>query len=142
MSNFESILDRPIGSTPKPKPIPIGTYLCVVKGFKVQNNVGPNKVDKITIECPIISPDADVDQGQLRDLPGGLSGKALLPQFWLTEEDIYKLESFLKDGLGLEGMSTKQGISQMSGRQVKIHTRHRAGDGDKIYNDCDMFARV
>lgn len=142
MSNFESILSRAVGTSPKPKPLPIGTYLCVLVSHKVDNHVGKNDSDKLSYVAKVLQPQGDVDAEQLAAVPGGWQNKSLVPQFWLTEEDIWRFEAFARDVGELEGLSNGEAISRMVGKQMLIHTKHRAGEGDKVYNDCDAFAKV
>lgn len=32
MADFTSILNKPMAETERPKPLPVGTYLCMVQG--------------------------------------------------------------------------------------------------------------
>lgn len=144
MSDFASILNRQIGSTPPPKPLPIGTYTCVIKEHKIEPKVGQNENALLTYVLTVISAQPDVDQSQLADVTGGVTGKTLRGKFWLTEDAIFRLENFLKDAVGIEGMSTAQGIPMAVGRQVLAHVRHNpAKDGSAtVYTEIDSFAKA
>lgn len=144
-TNMQSILDRQVGSTPPPQPHPIGTYLFAIKDFKIDKEVGQNKVDVLVYNVVTLAAQPDVDQGQLVSLPGGISGKTQRLQFWLTEDAIYRLERFLKDVMGIEGVTTKQGLTMAVGRQFLGHVKHKPNtkdDNAPPYGEIDSTAKA
>lgn len=142
MGTFSSILDRQTGTSPKPLPLPIGTYTVLAKSHKIDKQVGQNKNDRLTYDCAVLAPDQDVDPGQLAAMPNGLAGKTVKVQFWLTEDAAYRLEDFLQNIIGLTGMSNGQAVPLVCGKQFKVHIKHRPGENDMIWSDVDSFAKA
>lgn len=140
--NFSSILDKPVDAEAnRPKPLPTGTYTCIVDGIPRFDKSKQKQTDFVEFQLKPVSAGADVDQEALT-AAGGLS-KTIRTTFYLTEEAAFRLDQFLEN-LGLDkGISRKEGISMAPGRQVLAVVTHRASqDGTAIFAEVNSTARV
>lgn len=145
MSTFQEILTRPSSDTEKPKPLPVGTYLAMVKGQyeKVTAKTGTEGV-KFTLQ--LLAADEDVDETALAECLKGkpLSSRELKNTFWVTEDSAWRLGKFLED-LGFEpgAASYEQMMAAAPGQQVKVHLKHRASDdGSSVFAEISSTAPV
>jgi hypothetical protein len=90
--NFQSILNASPTEVERPKPIPTGTYLCVV-GDCESGESSQKKTPFIKFALKPIDAMADVDATALTAL-GGLEGKTLSITFYITEAAVYQLDEF------------------------------------------------
>lgn len=145
--NFSAILDQVVTEVVRPKPIPVGTYTCIIDGIpKIDKTKSADPTDVIEFNLKPISAGPDVDQAALTEALNGrsLSDVKLRATFFGTEAAIYRLDAFLIEHLGIEkGMSRKEMVSQAPGRQVLatvVHTPSK--DGQAIYANVGSTARV
>jgi hypothetical protein len=146
-ANFMEILNKPFDDIKPPKPLPVGTYLCLVDGQPDYRRLGKDQNGAAIFKFKPIQADADVDQA---DLLEALEGKALSEvsfqtTFWITEKALYRLKDFLNNALGIEGNGRQlpEVIPEAAGKQVKVTIGHRPGDdGKAMYADVKGFARV
>lgn len=145
--NFSSILDQPVNEIDKPKPLPTGSYIGIVDGIPVFGKSKQKQTDFVEFSIKPMSTKEDVDQIALAD---ALKGKALAEKklrltFYLTEDSVYRLDTFMFEHLdGIElGTSRKQAISMVPGKQVGVVIRHRASeDGTQIYSEIGSTFKV
>lgn len=145
--NFSAILDKPVTEVVRPKPIPVGTYTCIVDGVpKFDKTKNENATDTVEFTLKPVSAGPDVDQTGLQEALNGktLSDIKLRANFFITEAAVYRLDSFLFEHLGIDfGTSRKEAISQAPGRQVLATVIHAASkDGQAIYANIGGTARV
>lgn len=145
--NFSSILDQPVTEVVRPKPIPVGTYTCIVDGvpkFDKTKSADPTDVVEFTLKPVQAGP--DVDQTALQEALNGktLSDVKLRANFFITEAAVYRLDSFLFEHLGIDfGTSRKEAIASAPSRQVLATVVHAASkDGQAIYANVGSTARV
>lgn len=145
--NFGSVLDRESSSVERPKPMPVGTYLCVVKGQPKFDVSSKKKTEFAEFSLYVLQAAEDVDQEALAEALNGkpLAEKTIRATYYLTEDAIYRLKEFL-DHLGIEetpGMTLRQRISGAPGRQVLAAIRHRpSDDGTAVYAELASTAAV
>jgi hypothetical protein len=151
---FESILDTPSVDVSRPKPIPHGHYLAMVKG---QPNFGTAKTGTQFVEFSMqpLEADEDVDPEDLQtSLTKGngdvisLSDRSLRLTFYLTDDAIWRLRKFLTD-LGIEEMEGKkkltfrERIDMSPGRQCLVNVKHvPSPDGEGTFANIDKTAPV
>lgn len=147
MASFADILNQPVTEVVRPKPIPVGTYTCVVDGppkFDRTKSADPTEVIEFSLKP--LQAGADVDQASLQEALNGksLSDVKLRLTFYGTEAAIYRLDAFLLEHLGVEpGAQRKELIAQAPGRQVLATVVHAASkDGQAIYANVGGTARV
>jgi hypothetical protein len=145
--NFSSILDKPVTEVKRPKPIPVGTYLCIVDGIpKFDKTKNENATDTVEFNLKPVTPQPDVDQAALAEALDGksLSEVNLRANFFLTEKAVYRLDEFLYENLGIEfGIARKEAISRAPGNQVLAYVVHaNSKDGKATYANVGSTARV
>jgi hypothetical protein len=143
MTSFEEILARTSNEVERPKPYPVGTYLCMVDGPAQFGKVGQNQTDVIDFNLKINQPIEDVDQQAVADM-GGVAGKRTRVRFFLTEAAIWRLDDFLINHLGIDdaGISTKERIAMAPGRPVLATIKHRTSpDGAQVFAEVGSTAK-
>lgn len=145
--NFSAILDQPVTEVKRPKPLPVGTYTCVMDGIPKHGKTNSeDPTDFVEFYFKPIQAGTDVDQAALTEALDGkiLSDVKLRKTFYVTPDAVYRLDAFLFEHLGIEfGTSRKEAISQTPGRQVLATVIHAASkDGQAIYANVGSTARV
>ncbi len=131
MANFTDILNKPAEAVEKPKPRPVGTYLCIVNGPHAQREVNDKPI--VEIKLKTMQAQADVDQAALAE-SGGV-GNVVTQTFWLVNNDggdnSWPLVNFLENHLGIDkaGKSISQMLAEAPGKQVLATLKH------EIYTD-------
>ena len=125
-ANFTDILNKPAESIEKPKPLPVGTYLCIVNGPHKQREINDKPVIDIVYKTVQAQPDVDAEQ---LAASGGV-GKMVSQTFFLTNNDgqvtDWPILNFLENSLGIEktGKSLSQMLSEIPGKQVLVTIKH------------------
>src|SRR5262249_40174387 len=101
---FSEILSMTLEEIETPKALPIGTYLCIVKGQPEITQIGPNKTNCVIFNLEPVQAGTDVDQSQLREV---LNGEALLDRkivhrMFVTDKSKHRIKKFLADDLGID----------------------------------------
>jgi len=147
--NFGAILDRPSTEIERPKPLPVGTYVCVVKGLPRQDKSARKGTEFVEFTLQPLgiyeneNGETDVDPDELAAM-GGFEKRTIRATYYLTEDAIWRLKSFLDD-LGIEegDKSLRQRISESPGHQVLAVIAHQASDdGQNIYANLKSTAPV
>lgn len=136
-SNFTDILDRPSTEVERPKPTPVGTYLCVVQGLPRIDKSTKKGTEYSEYTLKPIQAQEDVDQDALNEI-GGLEQRTLRVTFWHTEDALYRLKEFFDhcqipeedDG---EELSIRQRMGMVQNKQVLATVKHTVGDNGTIY---------
>lgn len=140
--SFASILDKPATEVDRPKPLPVGTYICVVNGLPRFDKSSKKQTEFVEFALKPLAASEDVDDEALVTAltRGDGSSKALQDMtiraiYYLTEDAIWRLKKFLEDlGIDSEGKSLRQMIDEAPGRQVAANLRHEASeDGQAIF---------
>lgn len=147
MANFQDILSKPAADIEPPKPLPVGTYLCLVDGLPEHKTMGKNNTDCFEFNLKFMQAGNDVDQQQLLETLKGksLSDRSLKHRLFVTEDAVWRLKQFLVDHLLIEAGTRGLGemIPEAMGRQVYVTLGHRASDdGQNIYMDIKGTAKV
>lgn len=147
-ASFQSILDRPSSATEKPKPLPVGTYLAMVKGLPEEGESTQKKTPFVKFTLQFLQAAEDVDEEALTEVLKGkaLSDKTTGHTLYITEDAAWRLGKFLDD-LGIDDqngtVSFRQRISSAPGRQVMIALKHRASDdGENVFAEIKSTAAV
>ena len=82
--NFGAILDRPANEIQRPKPLPVGTYVCVVVGLPREDKSTKKGTEFVEFTMRPIEASTDIDEDDLKAM-GGLENKTLRVTFWLVE---------------------------------------------------------
>lgn len=134
---FQSILDRPVGDAERPKPMPVGTYVCVVSGQPKFDKSTKKQTEYVEFTLKFLEAGDDVDPDALEAV-GGIKDKTIRNTYYLTDASLFRLDDFLAH-LGIEEgtMSRSQACQEAVGRQCLVTISHRASDDGQ-----SVFAQV
>lgn len=131
--NFTSILDEAPSEVAKPKPLPEGTYLCVVGGPRYDKSSKKGTPFVEFILRPIAAED-DVDVDEL-DATGGFEGRNIFATYYLTETQKWRLDAFHEHcGLDLEEEASRRSRNDMvMNSQILAYVKHEpTEDGEEV----------
>ena len=132
---FASVLDMPASDIERPKPLPVGSYVCVVQGQPKIDKSSKKQTEYVEYTLKLLEALNDVDTDAL-DAVGGIQEKFTKVTFYLTENSVYRLKEFLEHcGVDMEEEgSLRQYIAEAPGKQVVAHIIHEASqEGDAVY---------
>lgn len=141
--NFGSILDRPTADIERPKPLPPGTYTCVVKGLPRYDKSAKKGTEFVEFLLQPLAAADDVDDKALTAM-GGFANKTIRATFYLTEDSVWRLKKFLVDDLEIadEG-SLRPMIEQAAGRRVNANIRNvPSNDGQSLFAELASTSLV
>jgi hypothetical protein len=132
--DFSTILDQQATDIEPPKPLPAGSYVCIVQGLPRFDKSSRKQTDFVEFTLQPVSAEDDVDADDLEDF-GPLGEKTIRATFYITNEAVYRLRDFLVDlGLEIEGHSLNELINQSPGQSVIAHIVHRfSDDGKRVF---------
>jgi hypothetical protein len=142
---FANILDRAPSEIERPKPLPAGTYRCVVKGLPRYDKSSKKQTDFVEFTLQPTSAEADVDESDLEAM-GGFANKEIKATYYITEGAAWRLTQFLEH-LGFdvesEDATIREMCEQASGSEVFVTMKHRASqDGKSVFAEIADTARV
>ena len=143
-ANFASILDRPASEIERPKPLPIGTYLTIIKGLPRYDKSSKKQTDFVEFTHEIIAAADDVDEALLQEA-GGLTLKDGTPRmiknsYYLTDDAGWRLRKFLEDcGFDFSDGKTsmRDAVESTPNCEVHIMIKHEASQDGRT-----VFARI
>lgn len=133
--NFASILDEAPTEIDRPKPLPAGTYLCIVAGTPLYDKSSKKGTPFVQFNLKPIAAESDVDDEDLAEM-GGFEGRNIRATFYLTGDAVFRLDEFHQHcGLDLsEEQSRRQRNDEVVNAQVRAVVKHRASeDGSQIF---------
>lgn len=141
--DFGSILDRQGSEIERPKPLPQGSYLCVVKGLPRHDKSAKKQTPYVEYTLQPLQALDDVDAEALAEI-GGLENKTIKATFYLTEASAFMLKDFLAHcGVDVEGQTLRAAIEEAPNCQVIAHMKHEASeDGERVYSKLAKTAPV
>lgn len=133
-TSFESILDTPATDIERPKPLPAGTYDCIVKGLPEYGESSQKKTPFCRFTYLVQAAGDDVDPEELQAI-GGIEGKTMRDTYYTTPDAIFRLTDTLERmGIDPEGKSVRQMIDESPNASLRIMVEHRASqDGQQIF---------
>ena len=145
MANFSDILNKSADTIERPRPMPVGTYACVVQGLPEYAIRNTKNGDSQTVAYKIkpLIPQPDVDQSQLAEFGGVGAAPVQTLTFWLGTNDdeidknFYRVKDFVEHcGMPVTGVTRKQMLESVANAQVGIVVKHRpAPDGSAVYTE-------
>jgi hypothetical protein len=153
MDNFASILDKQAETLEAPKPIPVGTYLCLIAGPEEYKEVGQNKTTFVGWPVKFMAPQEDVDSAALSEALLNKDGTSrtlgdvkMRHEMALTEASAFIVRDFLQQTLDIDptGKTLRQMISEALGKQFLATVKHgiTKGDNPRVYATIDKTAKV
>ena len=92
--SFESILDTPATEVERPKPLPAGTYSCIVRGLPEYGESSQKKTPFVRFTLAVQAAGDDVDTDELQEI-GGIADKTIRNTFYTTPDALFRLTDFL-----------------------------------------------
>jgi hypothetical protein len=153
VSSFEDILKTPVSEIERPKPIPAGSYRCIIKQRPVFEKSARKQTPYVQFILNPLEAGEDVDADDLEAaLTKGdgstkvLSDVSIRATFYLTKDALWRLRKFLEDDLQIEDLADiglEQGIDLAVNREVIAHIKHTpSDDGTAVYANLAGTAPV
>lgn len=142
--NFASLLDAAPTEVDRPKPLPVGSYVCVVKGLPKYDVSTKKKTPYIQFNLQPVQAMDDVDQEALEAM-GGFANKTIRATFYETEDSIYRLDEFHENcGLELDPKVSRRRRNELAVNcQVIAYMKHTpTEDGKSTYAELGSTAPV
>lgn len=148
-ANLGSILDRPASEIARPKPIPAGTYTCVVRKFEHGKSTKKG-TEFVEFTLAPIQPGPEIDPGDLEfalTKPSGekvlLKDRQLRATYYVTEDAAWRLKKFLVDCGIEEGVNLTAMINESINHEVLVTVKHTPSeDGETVYANVGGTAKV
>ena len=143
--DFSAILSKQTSDIKKPKPKPVGTYLCNNPQLPKFQGAGKNEHPVAVILAPQDDVDAE-ELGAYQTEFGEIRGKTLRHTHWLNSDGAMnhsKEELVNAWGIEEEGKSLGQMYNETINRQVLVTIKHRPSeDGTDMFEEIEKLAAV
>lgn len=122
---FEDILNRNSDDI-KPAPVlPQGPYLTIVAGLPEMIKSSKKQTPGVRFIHKIVSHLEGVDEEALATIEGGIVGKEIKNELWVTEASANMLKEFLIHcGIDLSGRSMAAALDEVVNKEVIIFIKH------------------
>ncbi len=140
--NFGALLDKPASDVERPKPLPQGSYHCIVKGLPRFDKSSKKFTEFVEFTLQPTSAGEDVDEEDLEAM-GGIANKTIRATYYITEDALWRLKDFLGHcGIEEDG-SLRNMIDQTPNCEVIAFIKHRASeDGQSVFAELAKTAPV
>ena len=140
--NFGALLDKPASDVERPKPLPQGSYHCVVKGLPRFDKSSKKFTEFVEFTLQPTAAGEDVDEEDLAAM-GGIANKTIRATYYITEDALWRLKDFLSHcGIEEDG-SLRNMIDQTPNCEVIAFIKHRASeDGQSVFAELAKTAPV
>lgn len=142
--DFSKILGKQTQEIEKPKPLPMGTYVCNNPALPRFIELGQNKTPCAQFNLTVIAPGDDIDAEQLSEY-GEWKGKSIRHNMFLTEDSLFRTKEELCNAFTIEeeGKTLGQVFNETVNRQVLVTLTHRpSDDGTTMYVQVEKLAAV
>jgi len=138
--NFGALLDKPASDVERPKPLPQGSYHCIVKGLPRFDKSSKKFTEFVEFTLQPTSAGEDVDEEDLEAM-GGIANKTIRATYYITEDALWRLKDFLGHcGIEEDG-SLRNMIDQTPNCEVIAFIKHRASeDGQSVFAELAKTA--
>ena len=140
--NFAEILGKQAAAIEKPKPIPVGTYLCINQKLPDFKGIGKDETPCAEFTFVIIVPNEDVDPADLQAF-GEIKGKSIRHRMFLTEKSEYRTKEELVKVFGIEEGDKTLGqlFNETVNRQLYVTVKHTpTQDGTDVFAEVEALA--
>lgn len=147
---FTSVLDMTGEEVERPKAMPVGQYIFIVKGQPTFGKSKEKQTDFVQFQMSVLNPIEDtVDPDALEEWLTKKDGSKRNIQevtqrltFYLVESAVWRLKDFLTHcGVYEDGVSLRQMIAETPGCQVIGTIKHRSSDdGQSTFASIDSTA--
>ncbi len=142
--NFSAILQNQASAIEKPKPLPIGSYICTNPALPEFKELGQNKTPCAEFSLKVMASSDDVDPEQLAEF-GDYKGKNVRHRMFLSENSLFRSKEELVKAFALEeeGKNLGQLFNETVNKQVLVTIKHTpTQDGTDIYAEVEGIAAV
>lgn len=142
--DFEAALNKRADEIEKPKPLPTGTYLCIVLPEQDFQKIGQKETPALNIQFRPLQAGEDVDTGALSEIEGW-NNRKIRHTLWLTEDSLWRVKEFLTDvcEISSKGKSLREMFAELPGKQVWVQLGHRPSkDGTEMYTEVKSVSKV
>ncbi len=146
MANISDILNRPGEDVEAPKPLPPGSYDCVVKGLPEQGESSKKKTPYLRFSYQITQAREDVDADALTEFEANkdgtstpIKGRIVSSDYYLTDGALFMLTDMLT-AIGVDfsgGKSISAAIDETPNMECVVFINHEPSTDGKRF-----FARV
>lgn len=146
MANISDILNRPAEDVEAPKPLPPGSYNCIVKGLPEQGESSQKKTPYVRFSYQITSARDDVEEEAIAEYETGkdgektpIVGKIMTSDYYLTDASLFMLTDML-EALGIDfsgGKSISAAIDESPNMECVVFVKHEPSKDGKRF-----FARI
>ncbi len=138
--NFGALLDKPASDVERPKPLPQGSYHCIVKGLPRFDKSSKKFTEFVEFTLQPTAAGEDVDEEDLAAM-GGIANKTIRATYYITEDALWRLKDFLSHcGIEEDG-SLRNMIDQTPNCEVIAFIKHRASeDGQSVFAELAKTA--
>jgi len=150
-TSFESILDTPADAVERPKPLPAGTYDCIVKGMPEHGQSSQKKTPFVRFTYALQAAGEDVDEDELKELLtdkdgdiGAIGTKSIKDTYYTTPDSLFRLTDALENmGVDLTEKTIRAALDETPNASVRIQVGHRASeDGTQIFAEVKRTMRA
>jgi len=142
--NFAAILGKQAQEIEKPKPLPVGSYICVNPKLPDFKAVGKNETPCAEFGFKVIAPSDDVDPAELQAF-GDYKGKNVRHRMFLTEGTEFRTKEELVNAFNIDeaGKTLGQMFNETINKQVIVKIKHTpTEDGSDIFAEVESLAAV
>lgn len=142
--DFSKILQKQAETIEKPKPLPIGSYICVNPKLPEFKGVGQKETPCAEFSLTILVPSDDVDPDEIKAF-GDIKGKTIRHRMFLTEGTEFRTKEELVNAFGIEeaGKNLGQMFNETINKQVLVTVKHRPSeDGTDIFMEVEKLSAV
>lgn len=141
--NFAAILGKQASAIEKPKPLPIGTYMCNNPALPSFKGIGKDETPCAEFGLIVLQPTDDVNPQELADY-GDWKGKRVRHRMFLTEASEFRTKEELKNAFGIDDNQTLgQMFNETINKQVLVKIKHTPNaDGTDMFAEVESLAAV
>lgn len=143
--DFSKILQKQASAIEKPKPLPIGSYVCNNPALPKFQGLGKNESAAAIFGLVVLAPGDDVDPQQLTEF-GEWKGKTIRHTQWLSSDAAeYHAKEELVNAFALEEGDKTLGqlYNETVNKQVLVKIKHRpSDDGTEMFHEVESLAAV
>lgn len=99
MPDFKDLLNKKVDEQERPALLPAGIYEGQILGYEPTEAQNEQKTPMIRFSLKLTGPSAEIDENDLIDASGKeikVADRRMRSDFWLTDEDLWKLSEFIK----------------------------------------------
>lgn len=147
--NFTDVLDTPMDSIERPKPLPTGTYIGQIVGLPSSKEVTTKNGEQVTlnINVKLVTPQQLDNPDALSDYGDITTARPLQRTFWFSKpaspEELWAFRQFCVNTLKVDttGKSMKQVCAELQGKQLIVTVGHNVYQ-DKASGDMVTGSQI